>query len=63
MEESDFCLTEPENLSVRRTLLPVRAINVEDDWFKDVSAFLKDQSPSIPNTVAPGYGPLPISQR
>ena len=31
IEESDFCLTEPENWSVRRTLLPVKAINVEDD--------------------------------
>src|SRR3954454_5558243 len=63
IEESDFCLTEPENWSVRRKLLPVRGMTVEDDWFNDVSAFLKDQSPSMPNTVAPGYGPLPIIQR
>ena len=37
--------------------------NVDDDWFNDVSAFFQDQSPSMPNTVDPGYGPFPIIQR
>jgi hypothetical protein len=52
IEESDFCLTEPENWSVRKKLLVIAllpllpllkletAIEVEDDWLKEVSLFL-----------------------
>jgi hypothetical protein len=63
IEESDFCLTEPEKLSVRRKLLPVMEMGVADAWFNELSAFFQDQSPSMPNTQDPGPGPFPIIQR
>jgi hypothetical protein len=59
IDESDFCLTEPENWSVRKTPATV----VAENWFKEVSAFFQDQSPSRPKTTLPAYGPFPTIQR
>jgi hypothetical protein len=61
IEESDFCLTEPANESVRTlkegepklALLAGKLIAVTDDWAKELSAFLYDQSPSMPTTQPP----------
>ena len=56
IEESDFCLTEPENWSVRKhSCCRVTEIDASEDWFKEVSLFLKDQSPSIPTTQFPHW--------